>query len=90
MRERSVSDRLGELMRVIAQVWSADREFMGLVVTRSSLFRATGQIREKELRSYDLLAELFREGQACGEIRGGLDPMQLAEMLLPRLRPDAS
>jgi AcrR family transcriptional regulator len=80
-RERSVSDRLREMMRVIAQVWSADREFMAVVVTRSSLFSATGEIRERELKSYDLFAELFREGQARGEIRADLDPMQLAEML---------
>lgn len=80
-RQRGVPDRLRELVRVIAQAFSADREFMAVVVTRSSLFSATGPLREKELRSYDLFAELFREGQARGEIRSDVDAMQLAEML---------
>jgi hypothetical protein len=32
---------------------------MSVVVTRSNILRATGRLREKELRSYELLAELF-------------------------------
>src|SRR5208337_551494 len=79
-RRRSVTDRLLEVMRAIARAWSADRGFMAVVVTRSSLFSASGALREKELKAYELFAGLFREGQDRGEIRRDADPVQLAEM----------
>ncbi|MGD1028483.1 TetR/AcrR family transcriptional regulator [Candidatus Binatus soli] len=81
VRGRSVPDRLRELMRVIAQVGSQDRKFMAVVTTRSNLFSATGEIRNREFKMYELLAELFAEGQARGEIRDDVEPMQLAEIL---------
>ena len=79
--DRGVPDRIKDLMRRLARAWSSDREFMSVVVTRSNLLRATGRLREKELRSYELLAELFRAGQARAEIRSDVDPLQLAELL---------
>jgi AcrR family transcriptional regulator len=79
----SVADRVREMMRAIARAWSSDREFMAVVVMRSGLlFRASGALKEKEVRIYGLLVELFRDGQASGEIRKDIDAMQLAEMLL--------
>ena len=33
------------------------------------------------MRNYDLLAELFAEGQTRGEIRADMEPLQLAEIL---------
>ncbi len=80
--DRSVPNRVRDLMRMWAQAWASDREFIGLVVTRSRMLSgAQGALREKELRAYDLLAGLFSEGQKRGEIRKDVKPMQLAEML---------
>ncbi|MGB8411364.1 MAG: TetR/AcrR family transcriptional regulator [Candidatus Binatus sp.] len=81
VRGRSVPDRLRELMRAIAQIGSRDRKFMAVVTTRSNLFSATGEIRNREFKMYELLAELFAEGQVRGEIRDDVEPMQLAEIL---------
>ncbi len=62
--------------------WASDRQFNRLVVDRSRLLSGPrGELREKALRNYDLLAELFTEGQKRGEIRTDMEPLQLAEML---------
>ncbi|MGO9601888.1 MAG: TetR/AcrR family transcriptional regulator [Candidatus Binataceae bacterium] len=80
-RARSVSDRVRDYVKAIASGWSKDREFMTVVLQKSNLFAATGRLREKELATYGLLSDLFKEGQERGEIRSELDPNQLAEML---------
>jgi AcrR family transcriptional regulator len=80
-RDRSVPDRIREIMRAAAQAIEQDREFQAVLYTRSNLFDAHGLLKEKTLRSYDLLTELFRSGQERGEIRHDIDPLQLAETM---------
>jgi AcrR family transcriptional regulator len=77
----SVPNRVRELMRAAAIAVGQDREFQAIVYTRSDLFNATGVLRKKTKLMYDDLAELFRIGQERNEIRGGIEPMQLAEIL---------
>jgi len=67
---------------VIGRSFAADREFMAIVAVRSNLFYgATELARERHLKAYDLLAELFAQGQRRGEIRNDVEPFQLAEIL---------
>jgi AcrR family transcriptional regulator len=80
-KDRSVPDRIREIMRAAAQAIAQDRGFQTVLYTRSNLFDSRGLLKEKTLRSYDLLTELFREGQERGEIRGDIDPLQLAETM---------
>jgi AcrR family transcriptional regulator len=80
--DRPVPDRVRSLMTLWVQGWASDRQFNALVVNRSRLLSGPkGELREKALRNYDLLAELFAEGQMRGEIRDDMEPLQLAEML---------
>lgn len=80
--DRSVPDRIRDLLRVMALSFSEDREFMAVVAQRSQLFfGAQGAILQHELLTFDLLKRLFREGQVRGEIRDDVDPLQLAEIL---------
>ncbi|MFI5395495.1 MAG: TetR/AcrR family transcriptional regulator [Candidatus Binatia bacterium] len=81
VHERSVPDRIRDALRTMAVGIEADREFMAVVFTRSKLLSAEGLIKEKEMRAYDLLADLFRTGQARGEVRDDIRPLQLAEIL---------
>ncbi len=81
-RERSVPDRIRNLIRSWAGAWEADRELNALVVTRSRMLTGPrGPLLDKELNNYQLLAALFAEGQRRGEIRTDATPIQLAEML---------
>jgi AcrR family transcriptional regulator len=73
--------RLRELMRALALAAVHDPKLQALLYTRSDLFRASGALKQSELRLYDRLAEVFRLGQRRGEIRGDTDPLQLAETL---------
>jgi AcrR family transcriptional regulator len=80
--DRSVPDRIRSLMSNWVLGWASDRQFNALVVNRSRLLAGPkGELREKALRNYDLLAQLFREGQERGEIRADMEPLQLAEIL---------
>jgi AcrR family transcriptional regulator len=80
--EEPVADRVRELLGVIGSVFVADREVLTSVVDRTSLlFGSTGATKELDLANYDLLADLFRQGQVRGEVRRDCDPMQLAEIL---------
>jgi AcrR family transcriptional regulator len=80
--DRSVPDRIRSIMSSWVQGWASDRRFNELVANRSRLLSGPrGELREKALRNYDLLAELFREGQRRGEIRADMEPLQLAEIL---------
>jgi hypothetical protein len=64
------------------QGWASDRRFNELVANRSRLLAGPkGELREKAMRNYVLLEQLFREGQERGEIRPDVEPLQLAEML---------
>jgi len=80
-KKQSVRDRVKEYARGWAQAWGADREFMVVVLTRSNMLRASGSLKEKQLGVYRLLGDLFRQGQARGEIRADRDPVQLGEIL---------
>jgi AcrR family transcriptional regulator len=80
--DRSVPDRIRSIMSSWLFGWASDRQFNALVVNRTRLLAGPrGELREKALRNYDLLAELFTEGQKRGEIRSDMDPLQLSEML---------
>ena len=68
-------------MRALALVAEQDPELQALLYARSDLFRASGALKERELRLYDRLTELFRLGQQRGEIRTDTEPLQLAEIL---------
>jgi AcrR family transcriptional regulator len=80
-QDRPVPDRIRDLMRLWAGAMSSDREFSAVLATRSQWLSApAGILREKTLRNYDLLEQLFAEGQRRGEIRHDKQPVQLAEM----------
>lgn len=79
--DRSVPERIRDLLRVMAAGFEGDREFMAVVARRSQLFfGAEGAILEQELLTYDLLTRLFQEGQDRHELRANLEPLQLAEV----------
>jgi AcrR family transcriptional regulator len=81
--ERSVPDRIRDLLRIIGLgLEQEDRLFMAVVATRSKLFYGgEGAMFEKQVLAQGLLATLFREGQSRGEIRRDVDPNALAESL---------
>ena len=81
--DEPVVDRLQELVRVMAFVCSADREFLATVLSRTSLFSGSvGLGKEEDLANFDTLATLFDQGQQRGEITLGYDPLQLAEVFI--------
>ena len=69
------------MMGVMAQAIAADRQIQTVIFTRSRLFRASGHLKDQELRTYAQLADLFATGQQRGEIRADVEPVQLAEIL---------
>ena len=79
--DQAVPLRVRELMRALALVAEQDPKLQALLYARSDLFRASGALKERELRLYDRLTELFRLGQQRGEIRTDTEPLQLAEIL---------
>ena len=81
-RDSAVPERIRETMRASAIAIAADREFQEVVYTRSNLFSSRGQLKQRTFVMYEALAALFRAGQGRREIRGDLDPMQLAEILI--------
>jgi AcrR family transcriptional regulator len=82
-RTRSVAERMRDLLRIIATgLEQEEREFMAVVATRSRLFfGGKGGMFERKVLAQGLLARLFEEGQANGEIRTDTDPELLAESL---------
>jgi AcrR family transcriptional regulator len=80
---RSVPDRIRHLLRIIGVgIEEQEREFMAVVATRSRLFYGgEGAMFDKQVLAQGLLARLFEEGQARGEIRNDMDPRALAESL---------
>ena len=79
--DRPALERLEEIVRVQASFFSADRDLMAILATRSGVFfGATGQLRERQQDDQRLLAELFADGQRRGELDQTLDPLQLAEL----------
>jgi AcrR family transcriptional regulator len=78
----AVPERIRETMRAVAAAIAQDRELQTVIYTRSSLFRSSGLLKERTFEMYGLLAALFEDGQDRGEIRGDLEPVQLAELLV--------
>jgi TetR/AcrR family transcriptional regulator, cholesterol catabolism regulator len=78
----TVADRLRELMRVFAVVFSTESEFMGEVIAGTGLFfGSTGRAMEMNMENFAILAEIIGQGHATGEIDPSRDTMQLAEIL---------
>jgi len=81
--KRSVPDRVRDLLRIIGLgLQQEDRQFMAVAATRSKLFYGgEGAVFERKVLAQGLLAQLFAEGQARGEIRNDVGPHLLAESL---------
>jgi AcrR family transcriptional regulator len=79
-KDQSVAARIRALTRSCQQAFTADPDFMTLAVTRSKAFGVSAQLPRRDVRVYGYLQELFREGQANGEIRPDVDALELAQM----------
>jgi len=79
---KSVPERIAETMRAAAAVVAADRDFQTVLYTRSNLFHSSGVLKERTHEMYRVLRSLFELGQQRGELRGDIDAMQLAELLI--------
>jgi AcrR family transcriptional regulator len=77
--DQSVADRVRALARACGRAFSSDPEFMAVVVTRSRAFIGGGELPARDVPIYGLLSLLFEEGQANGEIRPDVPPIELAE-----------
>jgi AcrR family transcriptional regulator len=78
--EQTVAERVRALARACGRAFSSDPEFMTVVVTRSRAFGGRGRLPVREDPIYGLLARLFEEGQASGEIRRDVPALELAEI----------
>lgn len=79
--DATVVDRLDQITRVLAQSLENDVAVSRLMATRTPLFfGSSGPKADKDRASQQLLAELFSQGQATGEIDPDADPLQLAEL----------
>jgi AcrR family transcriptional regulator len=74
-----VADRVRALARACGRAFSSDPAFMTVVVTQSRAFGARAQLPADDPPIYGLLSLLFQEGQAKGEIRADIPPIELAE-----------
>lgn len=79
--ELDVVNWLRRYTRGLAGFFSENRRFMHLVFTRSHLFRPGGQVHEQRLKMAELFGELIRAGQANGQIRADIEPLQMVEAL---------
>jgi len=77
--DERADDRLRELARVAASVFANDRAFMAIVLTHTDLFFGSAG-KDLDLANYELLTEIFRQGQRKGEFGSRHDPQQLAEI----------
>ena len=81
-RDEPTADRIRELVGVVGSVVVAQRSLMATVVGGTDLFfGSSGAAKELDLENFDLMAEIFRQGQATGEIDAGRDALQLAEIV---------
>lgn len=79
--EATVAERLDQVTRVLAHTLESDLPVSRLMATRTSLFfGSSGAKAAKDRAAQRLLAELFGQGQATGEIDHRYDPLQLAEV----------
>lgn len=83
---RPVVVRLKEVVAAWATAYSAGGRHLGDVVAKSGLFfGGEDKIREQKKETQRLLAVLIRQGQKSGEMRPGVDALQLAELLTAML-----
>jgi AcrR family transcriptional regulator len=78
-QDRPVAERVTALARACGRAFSSDPAFMVVVVTQSRAFGGRGQLPAGDVPIYGLLSLLFEEGQANGEIRPDVPPLELAE-----------
>jgi AcrR family transcriptional regulator len=86
----TVAQRLDQITRVLATYLESDRTTSALLVARTRLFFGEQADTARSRRSHDLLAALFVEGQARGEIDPRLDADQLAELYIAQFMLTAS
>jgi AcrR family transcriptional regulator len=79
LEDQTVGQRVRALARACGRAFSSDPDFMTVVVTRSRAFGGRGQLPVRDDPIYGLLARLFTDGQATGEIRRDVPPIELAE-----------
>jgi AcrR family transcriptional regulator len=80
--DKGVPERILETMRAASVLIEQDRDFQGVLWTRSNLFHSSGMLKERTHEMYSVLASLFELGQRRGEIDRARSPMQLAELLV--------
>ena len=79
--DATVAERLEQITRVLAQALENDLPISRLMATRTALFfGSSGPKADKDRASQQVLAEIFGQGQASGEIDDRTDPRQLAEL----------
>lgn len=78
--DRPVGDRLRALARACGRAFSSDPPFMTVVAMQSRAFSGPGGLPVEDVPIYGLLSLLFEKGQADGEIRADLPPLELAEI----------
>jgi len=79
--DEPAEDRLRELARVVASVFDQDKAFMATILGHTELlFGSTDESKELDLANYELLTDLFRQGQRRREFDKTKDPSQLAEI----------
>ncbi len=85
--EISGLDRLRHNMSRYAKRIQADREFMALVYMRSGIVfpqsKTPNESERNDLirRGFEVFATPLRDAQSRGDLRGDIDPLQMAEML---------
>ncbi|MCG8588891.1 MAG: TetR/AcrR family transcriptional regulator [Proteobacteria bacterium] len=80
--DESVTVALEQLAQRFARDLSRDREFMQTVFERSKLLRADGHLKQASLEMYDAFARLLDLGKKQGVIRGDVDSLAAAEVLI--------
>jgi AcrR family transcriptional regulator len=75
-----VGDRLRALARACGRAFSSDPAFMTIVVAKSRAFGGRVELPTDDPPIYGLLSLMFEEGQASGEIKPELVPVELAEV----------
>lgn len=79
--EATVVERLDQITRVMSQALENDLAISRMMASRTTLFfGSSGDKADKDRMSQRLLADLFSQGQANGEIDRRHDPVQLAEL----------
>jgi len=80
-KDEPAPERIRELARVVASVFERDKEFMATILGSTDLFfssRPDGRVID--LANYELLTDVFRQGQQAGHFDKRPDPQQLAEI----------